>query len=47
MPYLFPYEHVFVAGISGLIIVLLLVRFRLARSRRRQPTVERQDRARG
>lgn len=35
MPYLFPYEQVFVAGVGGLIVLLLLVRFKLTRARRR------------
>ncbi len=38
MPYLFPYENLFVLGVSLLIVALLLARFRLARSRRRRPT---------
>ncbi len=37
MPYLFPYENLFIAGTSLLIVALLMMRCRLARNSRRQP----------
>jgi hypothetical protein len=35
MPYLFPYENVFILGVGMLIVGLLALRIRVARRRRR------------
>lgn len=39
MPYVFPYEKLFVLGVGVLILGLLVVRVRLARRRRTSPAV--------
>lgn len=36
MPYVFPHEDLFVWGISGLILVLLIMRVAIARKARRE-----------
>ncbi len=44
MPYIFPYENVFLLGIATLIVALLIYRFRVVRRRRRdQEASERVD----
>jgi len=36
MPYVFPYEHIFMGGIAVLIVGLVMVRVKVARQRRAQ-----------
>ena len=44
MPYIFPYDNVFLLGIATLIVALLIYRFRVVRRRRRdQEASERVD----
>jgi hydrogenase-4 membrane subunit HyfE len=45
MPYFFPHEHLFVVGISVLILGLLVIRVRLARRRREQAVTSPEQRA--
>ncbi|MDT7040797.1 hypothetical protein [Candidatus Nitronereus thalassa] len=41
MPYVFPYENVFMGGIAILIVALLIFRVKLARQQRRRTDGER------
>ncbi len=47
MPYFFPHENLFVAGLSVLILGLLVIRVRLARRRREQAVTSPGQRAEG